>query len=369
MTQLSSIPGIGKSSLELLEAAGFLDVETLAKAGAEELAMELERANRILQIAKKAPARTSVEKWISSARDLTGADPVPVRTEMPVNYEQTPQVISMLATAPFAIPLPARILVERGLAVGDIPPAIFLNRYSGDLEVKADARIPLANSRAPGPALSGIGIAIGQGTGSSNAPSNPGGAGPFLKKSDAPMPRAEIDTSRIKTMDAVADRPPPPKQVMDDRVALIRTPLKETNRGRDPRSRSYIRGVLHSHPWTMYVGAFVTLVLTVMLPLGIVSAFLLLLSQEIPAHFSWVPKELLVFPLALPVIGVSYLIWGLGGSCRICGQRQFVPRACLKNSKAHHIRGLGHIIPVCIHILLFKWFRCTYCGTPVRLKK
>jgi hypothetical protein len=113
----------------------------------------------------------------------------------------------------------------------------------------------------------------------------------------------------------------------------------------------------------------VTLVLAVMLPIGIISAALLLLSQEVPQHFSWVPEWVLVFPLSLPVLAIAWLIWGLSGSCRICGQKLFVPRMCLKNSKAHHITGLGYIASVCLHMLLFKWFRCTYCGTPVRLKK
>jgi hypothetical protein len=106
-----------------------------------------------------------------------------------------------------------------------------------------------------------------------------------------------------------------------------------------------------------------------MLPLGIISALLLLLSVEIPERFAWVPKWVLAFPLSLPLFGIAYLIWGLQGKCRICTQKMFVPKICLKNSKAHRIRGLGHIIPVSIHILLFKWFRCPYCGTPVRLKK
>ena len=154
-----------------------------------------------------------------------------------------------------------------------------------------------------------------------------------------------------------------------DRVALIRGPRVETNKGRDPQSPFFIRGVLHSHPVSLSIGAIVTLILAIILPLAIVSAGLLLLSDLVPLHFSWVPKWLLAFPFSLPVVGMGYLFFGLGGSCRICGQKQFVPRACLKNTKAHHVRGLGYIVPVAVHMLLFKWFRCTYCGTPVRLKK
>lgn len=349
MTHLSTIPGIGKASLELLEAAGFLNAEALAKAGASELAVELERANKILQIAKRAPGRANVERWISSARDLTGEAETGGEMVMPVNYEQSPQVVSLLAAAPFAIPLPARQLMEKQLAVADIPAAIFLNRYSGDLEVKVDERIPQAPQGRPAVSSS------------------------FVQIADNGQERLQIDNSRLKsteTMTAGNVRTYKTKQTPDeDRVSLIRGPRERTNRGRDPKSRFYIRGVLHSHPFSMAFGAAATLALAVMVPAGIVSAVLLLLSEQAPDHFSWVPKWLLAFPLALPVFGVLYLIFGLGGTCRICGQRQFVPRACLKNSKAHHVVGLGHIVPVCIHILLFRWFRCTYCGTPVRLKK
>jgi hypothetical protein len=349
MTHLSIIPGIGKASLELLEAAGFLDAESLAKAGASELAVELERANKILQIAKRAPGRANVEKWISFARDLTGESEAGGEMMMPVNYEQSPQVVSLLASASFAIPLPARQLMEKQLAVSEIPSAIFLNRYAGDLEVKVNERIPQAPQGRP---------AISTG---------------FVKIADSGQDRMELDSSRLKSTDTVTAKSVrkhvSKRKPDEDRVSLIRGPREKTNLGRDPKSRFYIRGVLHNRPISMAFGAVATLVLAVMLPGSIISAALLLLSEQEPDHFSWVPKWLLVFPLGLPVFGFIYLIFGLGGTCRICGQKQFVPKACLKNIKAHHVRGLGHIVPVSVHMLLFKWFRCTYCGTPVRLKK
>jgi hypothetical protein len=348
MTNLNTIPGIGKSSLELLEAAGFADVESLARAGLDELANELERANAILQISKRVPLRSSVEKWIASARDLTGVSgAAPIEVRMPVNHEVIPKVASMLAVAPFAIPLPARFLVEQQVAVGDIPAAILLNRYSGDLEVKIDEQVPKPG-RAAVP--------------SSN-----------VRIAENSVSRREIDISRVKSTDSMTDGTVRPVTVRpvdeDDRVALIRGPRMETNLGRDPQSRRYIRGVMHGYPIRMALGAVVTLMVSAMLPAAIISSLLLLLSEEVPKHFGWVPEWLLVFPLSLPLFGLLYLIWGIGCSCRVCGQKIFAPRMCLKNAKAHHITGLGHIIPVCLHMLLFKWFRCTYCGTPIRLKK
>lgn len=350
MADLISIPGIGKTSLELLEAAGFHNAEALSKVSADDLARELERANSILKISKRAPGPAVIGKWIVSAREIVGVEDQPeVASQVPVNYEQTPQVISMLAVAPFAIPLPARVLVENQLGVPDIPAAILLNRYSGDLDVKVDERLP--KSRQPRQTAASSYVQIAEST---NA-------------------RVEIDTSRLKSTETLAGAMPRTPAVKtspaSDRVALIRAPRTTTNEGRDPGSRWYIRGVLHSHPFSIMVGALVTLLLMVMIPLSVLSALLLLLSGEMPGRFGWVPGWLLWFPVALPLFGVVYLIWGLGGTCRICGQRLFSHRSHLKNSKAHHVPGLGYIVPLCFQILIFRWFRCTHCGTPVRLKE
>jgi hypothetical protein len=210
-------------------------------------------------------------------------------------------------------------------------------------------------------------------SGPSDTPTRPLASG-NVQRSE-PESRLDIDTSRVKTFEEFAEAP---KQRVKssgrtnedyDRVALLRAPREATNRGRDPKSRWYIRGVLHTHPFGMALGAIVTLLLIAVLPLAIVSSVLLFISDQFPASLPWVPKWILAFPMALPVCGLLYLFYGLGGKCRICGQRQFWPRHCRKNSKAHHVPGLGYIIPVSFQMLIFKWFRCTYCGTPVRLKK
>jgi hypothetical protein len=350
MTNLKSISGIGNSSVDLLEAAGFQDVESLAKAGVDELVEALAQAGDMLQTVEMLPDRTSVEQWIFEARTLSGIEQgAEVEMVMPVNHESAPEVARLLSSAPLAIPLPAKLLKAENLAVSDIPAGILLNRYSGDLEVRVENRVPVPKPSRPALHVGNVRIAETSAT------------------------RLDIDTSRIKSTDTLAGAAPKSSSSraanMNDRVALIRGPKEETNRGRNPQSRRYIRGVLHSHPLGLRIGAIVTLVMMILLPLGVVSAALLLLSREVPQRFGWVPEWLLLFPVSLPVFGIMYMIWGTSGSCRICGQKQFVPKACLKNTKAHRIRGLGHIIPVCLHILLFQWFRCTYCGTPVRLKE
>jgi len=356
MDNLNAIPGIGKSSLELLEAAGFLSVDSLANAGVDELAGELERANSILQILKESPSRTLVESWVNSAREIAGvsiATKTPSR--MPVDYEQTPQGEAMLNGAPFAIPLPARILMAGNLAVSDIPPAILFNRYSGELDVRTGQRIPESRhprTKANGPVASSVNV---------------------VRLAENTSSRLDIDTTRFRSTSDLGEprlkTPSIKTSPANDRVALIRAPRTETNKGRNPESRLYIRGVLHSHPYSIMVGALVTLVVLFVTPLALISALLLLLSGEYPAEFSWVPGWLIALPLALPFFGICYLIWGLGGRCRICGQSLFRHRHHRKNPRAHHVSGLGYILPLCVHILLFRWFRCTHCGTPVRLKE
>ncbi len=352
MAELTSIPGLQKSSLELLEAAGFHNVKILARSGADEVFLEIERANSVLGITREIPSRAAVGDWVATARNLTGLveEPAKNASSTAVNHEQNPQVVSLLAAAPFAIPLPARILMDHQIGVSEIPEAILLNRHAGDLEVKVEQRLP------GGPQPRSSTAAAGN-----------------VRIVDNGAARVEIDTSRIRS---TGDMDPPLQKVAavkvspaNDRVALLRAPRSTTNKGRDPQSRWYIRGVLHSHPVSLYIGAIATLLLMVMLPVAIVSGLLLLASVEKPQHFAWVPHWLIAFPLVLPLFGIAYLLLGLSGSCRICGQKLFTHRSHLKNSKAHHVPGLGYIVPLCFQMLIFRWFRCTHCGTPVRLKE
>jgi hypothetical protein len=348
---LLNIPGIGKTSLQLLEAAGFTDIEALAQSTAPELARTLERANAILKISKRSPSQTTLKKWITSARaHLNLPGPSEAASSLPVNYEQSPQVAVMLSNAPFAIPLPAKTLVENQLGVQNIPAAILLNCYTGDLDVRVEQRLPASRQIKP--------AAI---------PNS------YVKVGDFGNPRIEIDTFKIRTtasmVDPMLNTEPVPHPSEPARVTLIRSPRASTNEGRSPQSRWYIRGVLHSHPLSIVFGAITTLCLMIITPASVISTALLLLSVESPTYFAWVPKGLLIFPAALPVFGLVYLMLALSGTCRVCGQKLFTHRPHLKNSKAHHVPGLGHILPLCVQILLFRWFRCTHCGTPIRLKE
>jgi hypothetical protein len=344
---LNNIYEIEKTTLDLFEAAGFHDVESLAGCEVETLHAELNRANSMHKIADNEPSRATIERWIDMARDLVGVSEEAM--VMPINREPSLEFESRLSTAPFALPLPTHLLMERRLSVAEIPP--LLDHCFIDNEVKIEEDLP----RPPQARR----IAVSEYV--------------RIAENGKNSQRVEIDNSKMRsTKDAGQPKRKPGGNksfAVDERVALICGPREETNKGRQPGSRKYIRGVLHTRPFSVILAALVTLLMFVALPCSISAGTLLLLSTESPGYFGWVPSWFLAVPMTLPIFGLFYLIWGVNGKCRVCGQKLFVHRSHIKNPKAHRIRGLGYILPLCIHVLVFRWFRCTHCGTSIRLKE
>ncbi len=227
-----------------------------------------------------------------------------------VNYEGNEQVAGMLASAPYAIPLPGKYLMEKKIRVSDIPAGLLLNRYSGDLDVR------IVNPDLP------------QG----DVP-NPRQAGPTTlgQKSQS----KSFDPSNLRAIepkDTPVQRIAKSKQGHEnDRVALIRAPRESTNRGKNPSSRNYVRGVLHPHPWSLRLGAFFTLMIMPLLPATFISVFLLLLLSKSPESFPWIPNWLIVFPMALPLVLLGYLIWGFTGKCE-SAHKGFLPESAHRNT-------------------------------------
>ncbi|MCW1916892.1 DUF4332 domain-containing protein [Luteolibacter sp. GHJ8] len=427
MSDLLTIDGIGSDEVELLEATGWTDLSAVAKANVDVLVREMAAANDMLKIVPRVPERRKVERWVASAARLVdpAAAPAPARssrartktvvkeeqaeapapapkkrrrsskaakeeappvvdevvpepvTELPqeeavpeeapvplepVNYEENPEVMEMLAVAPVAVPLPARLLAEQGIGPTEIAIAPVLNRALGDLEVRVAIEreeeeetpevlipeAPAVNRRAVATAAVHIGDLGG---------------------------RRRFDASRVRTIeeaqgDAPVERRSASKAGMeDDRIALLRAPRPETNKGRNPNSRFYIRGVLHDQPLKVWFGGFFLVLLQFCIPLAVVAAPLLILHDEKPEQFAWVPKWIIAFPIAVPILGVFYALLSTRAKCRVCAQRMYVPKHCLKNKKAHHLPLFGYIGAVAMHVMAFKWFNCTFCGTSIRIKK
>jgi hypothetical protein len=415
MAKLNHIEGIGSDEADLLEATGWTDPHALAKANIDLLVKEVVAANEMLKIVPRTPERKTVEGWIASAGrhldpsipknrrgrggraadapadapakpvrqrgrkaaalveeepvSVPPADAAPVEDSGeaalkalsgPVNFEAEPDVVEMLSVAPFALPLAARALAEKGISPSEIAVAPLLNRAFGDLEVRVTIERPQRKDLPGAP-----------------SDSRRAGAAAAVQVADLGFShgRRGFDASRVRTIeDAQGDAPPvrPPaatKGPEEDRIALLRSPRPETNAGRNPASRFYIRGVLHDRPLVVWFGGLIVLLLQLCLPLAVVAAPLLILSDQMAEKFSWVPGWVIVFPIALPLLALLYLLVGTRAKCRVCAQRMYAPKHCLKNRKAHYFPLLGHIGAVALHVMVFKWFNCTFCGTSIRIKK
>lgn len=350
---------------QLLEAAGFADVESIAAAEASSMHQKLVDTNVQEKIYRKLPTVSSIVGWIEEARQIvaddeeeideqTDSDGVQKAAEL-VNFELDPDVLEMIAMAPLALPIPGKSLAEKNVPVSEIPEGILLTSALGDISIRVGTK------SAAKPQVS-------------QAVKTPVNHGSYVNSISFGQKRESVDRSRIRSIQEFVDPDKQPereeqKARAEERLRIMRAALPETNQGIDPSSRRYIRGVLHSNPLQVWWGAVFTLASQVLIPLGIFAAMALLLKDNGSSLFRWVPSWFLALPLGVFVAGAMYLLISYNSSCRICGQKCFVPRNCLKNRKAHHIRFLGHVFAVALHILLFRWFRCTYCGTPVRLKE
>ena len=366
MSELTSIKEIQSGQLELLEAAGYVELRHLVEVEPAVLHGELKKANDMLAILDEAPDLDQVQTWVARARgddevsaeesDEEVLDPgAPVEW---VNYEADPDVQDMIDKAPVALPIPNRQLAERGIPPAEVGIAPVLNHAAGDLDVRVSIR------------------------GAEKKKSDPG-LTPRAKESGVVQVanfrdsgRRGIDAGRVRSLDdarsgatTVQPLQAPQPADEDDRVRLLRTAREKTNRGKNPESRSFVRGVLHDLPVQVWLGCFFVVLFQLLVPLAIVSAPLLILSDQKPEEFGWVPSWILAFPIAVPVAGLLCLMTSCRVKCRVCGQKVLLPRHCRKNVKAHHVPGLGYILPLAVHTLLFRWFNCTFCGTSVRIKE
>ena len=377
MPQLQSISSLPRDAVDLLEAVGYMDAQELSESNTSDLIDELIKANGTLQIMPADPTRDQLLVWKGFAEESLGGGGVGVEISVPdgdqeigqeleaessvpdpfpldgplgessesedvsedsepslVNFEHDPEVQSMLEMSPDAELISPELIKRNHLAVSAIPEGILLTECQGDVEmnVMSSQRLRDQERRA------------------------------------VEIKRSGLMTSRIRSFeDAESDEhhvKPLEKGEQREVVSLS----KGLNAGVNPTSRRFVRGVLHPDPWSIRVSAFFALLVQSLLVLTVLTVPALIaydLIYDVPELIWWVVGLVSVLFLS----ALCYLFWGISARCRVCGQRQFAPKKCLKNRKAHHLALIGYIFPTALHALFYKWFYCTYCGTAVRLKK
>ena len=136
---------------------------------------------------------------------------------------------------------------------------------------------------------------------------------------------------------------------------------RDVNRREGQRNR----GMSHPDAGLVRWAAMVTAMATVASVLSIMGlATVGTMAIFFHVQFDWTIALLfLVFPFCL----ILYLLHGTKARCRLCGQRLFVPRKCLKHERAER-SILGHTFAAARSAVIFASFRCMYCGTKTRLK-
>lgn len=372
MAKLIDVPGIGSQSAKLLRAAKITDVAGLAGSAAEALASDLADVNEKKRVAKRAPSATVVEKWIAAAKKLTGepqgSDDVETADESAVyDYSEDADVLAMVADAPLAIPVPAEKLRDSGVTPSMVLEPILLTAIAEDVQIRVAQQEVAARRRRrqENAKLRQIQSVKASSIGAAATVTGPSGK------------VADFDMSRVKPMQDFMSEEALQKlqsnEMSDEdrervrKHKLLTATLPETNAGVDKESRRYIKGVLHPLPTRVFLGSLVTILFMLWVPLSIAMALMMMILETMNvATFS---RWWLLIPAFIPILGGIYLFFANTCRCRICGQKQFLPKNCLKNRNAHHIPVIGYIFPTAVQIALYKWFRCIFCGTPVRIKE
>ena len=319
---LSKISGLGKLSIELLETVGVESIDSLSKGDADQLFVEMVKANRILSIRKKAPTTVEIQKWIAQAREITGYDP---ESEIVKLEEVVPEIEEVLV----ALPVSGKSLKEKGIKASEVPIMEIMERP------ERSKRQPKPEPLKPKPKSE-----------------EPKAKPKELVKKDiaAPAPKEKIKPNARKEIEPLESKP-----------RDIRTRTSEgLNDGKKEHSRSYIRGVLYPQVGKLRFAAVIAVLFFISLPVSLLGAALIVLNGEV----MWA-----IAPAVTVVLGLMYLMFATKLKCRICGQPLYISKGCHKHVKAHHIPVVGYILPTSLQLLIFKWFRCIYCGTSIRLKE
>lgn len=316
---LSNISGLGNLSNELLETVGVNNLDALSRGNADDLLVELTKANRILQIRKNAPTTAELRKWIDEAREITGYDS---ESEIVKLENMVPELDEVLV----AIAVPGKNLMGQGIKVIDVPIIEILERPKVGVvsERKAKAKIEA----------------------------------PQVIEKDLAI-KTVMSAAAKKPLDMSQKKEVEPLQSRKERDIRTRTSAG-LNEGKKEHSRRYIRGVLYPQPAKLRIASLVAILFFFSLLTGIVGAMIIVLTKDI----WWV-----VAPAVTLILGLLYLMVASKIKCRICGQPLYIPKGCRRHVKAHHIPLIGYILPMSLQMLIFHWFRCSYCGTSVRLKE
>lgn len=350
MKPIHDIENMQPEAIELLEAAGYLDSKTIFEHKVTEITTELIKANNVLQIIDTEPNRAMVEKWLKPIESSFGKQLCDESIELDPSLLIKPKD---LLNRPFAIPISQNFIKEHHIDTNRLPSGAvrFLNeehavKHLNEEHIDESHYKVVSDETAqekPEPEESSL------------------FDDPLFTEKDKQI----LDKSRILTMETFKKEGSSVNAIERDKdreFNLTKTTRKETNEGVDPNSRFYIKGVLHKTVSRFKLGCRSFLLVNIMILSSFLIFSLVLVDRD---QYWWAVWAPLLGLLAL----LLFFTRAQQASCPICNQKQFALKRCLKHKNAHHWPIFGYMLPTAIHALFFKWFRCIFCGTSVRLKE
>ncbi len=337
MPDLTAIPGLPADAVEQLIACGVGSAEMLAALPPAEVHRVLELTAWQKGRLNRAPTLDMVHHWARLAREIAGS-----------GMEDIPEAI--------AIPIPRTEAVSEGRAGGYLPRAQRARLQAAGPPVAAAPYTPLtAAEEATQPIPYAVTLPVRVPTSPVPLPEaqmvkpalDPAGFNSFEdyqagKVKVTPLSRFSIDAPLEEREAMPVDRPP----------------------NTDDLPRTMRRGVVHPNPGLLIFGALISLIWRLAVIAALAAAPWLCFAVERPSDHK---KEILLGIGGLFLLGMTQLIIMARARCRICTCHLFQSRNTVKNRKAHYLPGFGYTASLSLHLLLFQWFRCMYCGTAIKL--
>lgn len=351
MKPIHDVENMPPEAIELFEAAGYIDAKKIFDQKVSDITLELVKANNVLEIIGTTPTREMVLQWLQPLEAKYGIaledDGLKVDPSMLIEPED-------IINIPQSLPISEQYLKKNNIDLSDLP--------DGDMRFtdKEQARAFVTNKKT---ATLSYDVLTDQSLAVHSEQKEEEKTVLFDKPKSIRKESKILDMSRVLKMETFQNEGSHVTPIArSEDVHNIKSVSKETNKGVSPQSKFFVKGVLHKDVSAFKSGCRWFIIVNILIFLSFALTSLVLYDKE---KFSWA-----VWAPMLAVLSI-FLYFGVvqRSKCPVCNQKQFAPKICLKHKEAHHWPIFGYMLPTAIHALLFKWFRCIFCGTSVRLKK
>ena len=335
MSSLTAIPGLPPEAVEQLVACGIESPEMLAAIPAVEIHRVLELTAWQRGKLNRAPTLDTVYHWAGLARAIVGersVDDIPEAIVIPRAKVSAARVGGYVPPAQRA----------RLQAAGPPTPAAPLALFPEQVELAIPVELAQARPAVPAalPAAAAASVVT---------PVQMAVAG-FHTFEDYQAGKARVMPLSRYSIDAPVEE----REAMPTDRAV--TP--------DDFPRTMRRGVVYPNPGLLVGAAVISLMWRLALLASILAVPWLVLAVPQPSVYK---LEILSALGILTALGLAQLIVMGRVRCRICTCHLFHSRNTAKNRKAHLLPFIGYTASLSLHVLLFQWFRCMYCGTAIKL--